>query len=275
MREPSWPRGISTGVVLGLAELTKTTWIVLYALWPLLWLAQSRRGSRCREAIRLLGLVVVSLYVLNLGSLFDGTFRPLRDYRFISRALGGSLESPGNRLARGWLGGLPVPLPSQYVQGIDVQKHEFEGRMHSYLAGELRVGGWWYYYLYGLGVKLPLGTLGLLALSSWLAATSRGYRGPPASELALLSPPLIVIALVSSQTGFNHHVRYVLPALPFLFISAGRLGRERGLGDRGVWWTAVALHAATAAAPALGTRRDGCRISTRSREGRAAVMNTC
>ena len=28
--------------------------------------------------------------------------------------------------------------------------------------------------------------------------------------------------LVSSQTGFNHHLRYVLPAFPFLFIFASR-----------------------------------------------------
>jgi len=31
-----------------------------------------------------------------------------------------------------------------------------------------------------------------------------------------------VLWLVSSQTGFNHHLRYVLPAFPFLFIFASR-----------------------------------------------------
>jgi hypothetical protein len=34
-----------------------------------------------------------------------------------------------------------------------------------------------------------------------------------------------IITLVSSQTGFNHHMRYVLPALPFLLIGAGKLGQ--------------------------------------------------
>jgi hypothetical protein len=32
-----------------------------------------------------------------------------------------------------------------------------------------------------------------------------------------------VLALASSQTGFNHHVRYVLPVLPFAFLGAGRV----------------------------------------------------
>src|SRR6202158_4789086 len=36
LRERTWPRAIAAGAVLGLAELTKTSWIILFALWPLL-----------------------------------------------------------------------------------------------------------------------------------------------------------------------------------------------------------------------------------------------
>jgi len=32
------------------------------------------------------------------------------------------------------------------------------------------------------------------------------------------------LALVSSQTGFNHHLRYILPAMPFIFIGTSRVG---------------------------------------------------
>ncbi len=39
----------------------------------------------------------------------------------------------------------------------------------------------------------------------------------------LLIPALLVFALVSSQTGFSHHLRYVLPAFPFVFIWMGSL----------------------------------------------------
>ena len=44
-------------------------------------------------------------------------------------------------------------------------------------------------------------------------------------ELVLLTPPIAVFVLVSSQTGFNHHLRYVLPAFPFLFIWISKVGR--------------------------------------------------
>jgi len=40
--------------------------------------------------------------------------------------------------------------------------------------------------------------------------------------LYLLAPAIGILWLVSSQTGFNHHLRYVLPAFPFLFIFASR-----------------------------------------------------
>jgi hypothetical protein len=38
---------------------------------------------------------------------------------------------------------------------------------------------------------------------------------------------LTVLVLVSSQTGFSHHLRYVLPILPFLYVWASRVVQDR------------------------------------------------
>ena len=38
LKDPSWDRALVVGIVLGLAELTKTTWVALFVLWPALWL---------------------------------------------------------------------------------------------------------------------------------------------------------------------------------------------------------------------------------------------
>jgi len=40
-----------------------------------------------------------------------------------------------------------------------------------------------------------------------------------------LAPAAVVLTLVSSQTGFNHHLRYVLPIFPFVFIWASKVAR--------------------------------------------------
>jgi 4-amino-4-deoxy-L-arabinose transferase-like glycosyltransferase len=236
LRRPGWGRTLVAGFALGLAELAKTTWLVLFPLWPLLWLAwQGRRReeasavSRFGQAGQLTVMLVVAVYLLNLGYGFDGSFGRLGDYRFKSQALTGPADSgggsDGNRFAGGWLADLPVPLPQDYLRGIDLQRFDLERKASSYLHGEWRVGGWWYYYLYAAAIKVPLGTWLLVFLAAWLQV--RGERGRLSLKdaLALFAPPVAVVVLVSSQTGFNHHFRYVLSALPFLFIFAGGTAR--------------------------------------------------
>jgi hypothetical protein len=72
----------------------------------------------------------------------------------------------GNRFKDSWLAGLPVPLPKNYLLGIDLQKSDFEDyHGPSYLRGEFRNKGWWYYYLYALAIKAPLGTWVLFLLA--------------------------------------------------------------------------------------------------------------
>src|SRR6266852_4090544 len=60
LREPSWSTAFVGGATLGLAELTRSTWLVLFLLWPLLWLVFkylkpriSDRGAWSHQAIQL------------------------------------------------------------------------------------------------------------------------------------------------------------------------------------------------------------------------------
>lgn len=275
LRSPSFSRAIATGLALGLAELTKATFLVFYAIWPLAWAFWRMTGSRKeaagafhhnssdlapsarRQAAQLLLMAALSVYVINLGYGFEDSLKPLGDFNFVSETLGGAYEMARpesltrNRFASTPLAGLRIPLPGNYVQGIDQQKHDFEQGYKSYLRGEWRHGGWWYYYLYGLAVKVPLGTwlLFVLALAGALYRNRRrcvvsqhettDARADTAlgtvqfcqatwrDEFVLLLPAAVILAFVSSQTGFNHHLRYVLPIFPFVFIWIGRLGRPR------------------------------------------------
>jgi hypothetical protein len=230
LQRPNWTLTLWAGMILGLAELSKTTWVLLVPVWVASWAIYAIRNSgRARsggwtELRQLTAILLTALCVLNAGYGFEDVGRSLREYRFVSRALTNEAEDGTrvNRFVGTWVGRVPVPLPRNYVQGIDVQKRDFESGKRSYLRGEWRTEGWWYYYLYGLVVKTPIGTLvvfGMAALNYALCGGSRfGWR----DELILLLPGLVVLTFVSSQTGLNHHLRYVLPALPFLFVWAGR-----------------------------------------------------
>jgi hypothetical protein len=276
LKHPSWRRALATGAALGLAQLTKTTWIVLFGLWPALWLfwigtrrgttpAPYDRSSTVTAATQLAVLLVFGVYVLNLGYFFDGTLTKLGDYTFTSRSLSGAVRegAAGNRFAGTWLGKVPVPLPRNYVLGIDLQKKDFENydSPWSFLLGEWKDGGWWYYYLYGLSAKTTLGLQALVGLGV-LTVLVRGRRNPnwhqavsptageaesrPTVEseslgrgarlrsgnigfrdlVILAAPGVTVLTLVSSQLRFNQHVRYALPALGFAIVFTGSVA----------WW---------------------------------------
>lgn len=231
LREPNWGRAFGVGAMLGVAELAKTTLVALYLVWPIAWtiwsLASGQRQA-AQLASRFAQLVVtaaISIYVINVGYAFEGSFQPLGEYHFLSEALAGprgaaGTSKPVNRFVDGPLARLPVPLPANYLHGIDQQKRDFELGSDSYLRGEWRRGGWWYYYLYGLVVKVPLGTWTL----AMIIVAGRFRAGKDAAwrdTFVLLLPAAAMLLLVSSQTGFNHHLRYVLPIFPFLFIWLG------------------------------------------------------
>ena len=241
LHAPTWGRAAGAGALLGLAELTKSTWFVLFALWPITWIVYRlvERPTQLRrklvgQAAQMGGILFLALWILNAGYGFEGSFERLGDFRFVSVTLRGTDRDEvapggmhvGNRFARGPLRDVRVPLPENYVLGIDFIKMEYERKYWSYLRGKWRFGGWWYYYLYAMLVKEPLGTWGLALLAAGaVVVCHRTYGAPAQEELLLLLPLIVVLVLVSSQTGFNHHLRYVLPIYPFAFILIARVGR--------------------------------------------------
>jgi glutamine amidotransferase-like uncharacterized protein len=263
---PEWYRAGIAGGLLGLALLCKMTWVFALPLWPILFLAYrlfrpSQQHSIPRDAVQLVALLSFAVYLVNTGYGYQGTLKPLKDYHFLSRALGSevpdkSLATSGNRFSRSLLGCLRAPFPEDYVRGADLQLAEFERGQPSYLFGSWSPHGWWNYYLVGLLIKTPVGTIALAILVILNAARVRGSRSTTrpggahveqrlprrpsfADQLLLLAVAATVIAGVSTQTGFSRHFRYVLPAFPFLFIWVSQVGRF--LDRANPWYTALVL----------------------------------
>lgn len=153
LKVPGWVRATATGLALGLALLAKFSSLLLFGVWPLLWLVDQARRGRSGWLQRLgraagHGALVVSLAVLviDAGYGLEGLFRPLGSFAFTSGSLtrprqpgDGPPPTTGNGLLdlahrhrvnrfRGtWLGALPVPLPRYFLVGFDLQKFEAEG----------------------------------------------------------------------------------------------------------------------------------------------------
>ena len=220
-RHPTWRRTLLCGVVLGLAVLSKTTWLAAYPLLlvaTLCWTFSTSGVSRKRRWMRAAVMVCISVYILNLGYLFEGTGTRLGDFPFVSTTLSGQRgKIVDNRFSDSLLGKVPVPLPRNFVLGVDVQKYEFDERDYdSYLRGNWSKQGWWYYYIYGLSIKTPLGCLAIVLCGVFVLARQKPLALP--DVVSLLLPGLGILCLVSSQTGFSHHLRYVLPATPYFLL---------------------------------------------------------
>ncbi len=230
LRHPGWAGAWFAGLALGLAELTKATWLILYGLWPLLTLLWRRWGERTtlvRPVVQAgqVGLIlVVSWLALNTVYGWQGTGRPLGEFRFVSRLLAGADrdEPEGNRFHGAWLAHLPVPAPADYLLGLDVQRRDFEAGWPFYFRGEWRQGGRWDFYLHALTLKVPLGVLVLVLAALLLFLLGKTGRHPRAAEALLWLPAMALLLLISSQTGLNY-LRYALPFFPLVLVAAGKL----------------------------------------------------
>jgi hypothetical protein len=281
----SWRRALAAGVALGLTQLVKFSALTLYpafVVWAVVHYAfrRDRRESLGRVALQFAAVVALSVAVVNQAYRWEGAFTGLGRFPFVSDALTKPRTSPGGplmrtnnlayqrigaqRVNRFWetpLQDVPCPLPYHFVAGFDEQKLESEGKYAMYLRGrfarplpdpggqapgdasESGRRGWWYYYLYALGVKTPIGTLALLGAASWLA-----LRRPTARTTApVLFLAAVPIATMSFMTDINLGLRYVLPALPFLFLFAGTVvavGRprwRRALAAAALAWNGTSL----------------------------------
>ena len=249
LKRPSWQNCLLAGSMLGVSLLCKTTLLVLFVVLPCVslnfWLrTNSTRLVIVQRAVMCSVMLLVCLWVINSGYAYVGSFERLGTFRFQSEALSGvPLEKNtqgANRFADSVMRHLPVPVPRDYLQGIDRQRTDFEDGCRSYLRGAWKERGWWYYHLYGLAVKTPLGVLFILTLAIAATFFANGYSATGLDELCLVLVSVAILTVVSSQTGFSMHVRYVIPALPFLFIWMSKVARSITLGHQPIAFALVA-----------------------------------
>lgn len=227
-----WCAGFA-GALLGISQLSKFVCVFLYPLFAAQWAFRVfairghkdpslALGSGCRNPAsvgQLLLIIFLSIYVTNLGYGFEGSFRPVATYQFS----GSRLSKLSDLLGKMSLAdSIPVPFPAAYVRGIDaVSETADQPNRFTFLHGQWRELASWQFYLYALMMKVPLGTLLLLGVSTATSFT-RGGRLCLHDFSHFAAPILVVFFFVSWATTEHLSFRYLLPALPFAVIWASR-----------------------------------------------------
>jgi hypothetical protein len=101
----------------------------------------------------------------------------------------------------------------------------------SFLLGETRLIGWWYYFPCCVLFKTPTATLAAIVLVPGILFLLRRRNKTPASSATAISPtawfvvccavPVTVYGGSAMLTNLNIGLRHILPLYPFLFVSLG------------------------------------------------------
>ncbi len=225
---PTWRGAVLVGLLLGLAQLTKFTSLLLYPLCVAIWFVIRPRNpaivaARWRSTMGQWGLAcLASLVVLSAGYLFQGTLEPLKNYQFQSRAMqqiAGVLRPIDN---------LPVPFPRDYLEGLDQQRRMMEAPHPVYLNGKWSQQGFDEYYLRTLEYKLPHATQALCLFAVLCVAFPGTFSGRLlrlGRVQTVMWLPVVVLVALASSIGMQLGIRYILPALPLMYLFAAQTAR--------------------------------------------------
>jgi 4-amino-4-deoxy-L-arabinose transferase-like glycosyltransferase len=220
------------GLALGLALGTKLSAIPFCGLGAIVlaglryWQREGRAdaGPPVTPAAWLVGGGVVALAVATVLTLaYGGRFIYLTDetHKF-NQALWWVFGAKGtlHDWAYALFAKVPVPEALQwYLGGIEaVTVHNDTGHL-SYLLGEERLNGWWYFYFVALAAKTPL-PLQVLGVPGLVLLVRDGLRERDARRLA---PPAIFVALMAFASVYSHiniGIRHIIVLYPLLAVGA-------------------------------------------------------
>lgn len=221
------------GLAWGGAVAVKFTALLLL---PVLF-ALAALGRRPRQVVADMAIFcAVALLTINLPTGFAGSGRPLGSFSLPT--------GPARVLQQTLPGWLPVPLPATYVQGLSTQMLDVsEGEFPTYFAGSWRTRGPWYYDIAAFVAKTPLPALVVLVLGIGAIC----LRPLPGAERLAVLAPIGLTFVAASFSALKIGVRYLLPAIPLLYLAGAALvGRAPGRRVKFAMLAAVALQAGIA-----------------------------
>jgi tetratricopeptide (TPR) repeat protein len=238
-RRPSRWNAAAVAACTALAFVTKFSALVLApVLLALLALAIVRGTIRSRHAA-LLATAIIAATFLAVWAVYGFRYAPSSNPDWLLRgdAIAGRVGAPWLVTLLEWMD-VHRLLPNAFAQGL-VFSVASARELPAFLAGEVRPGGWWYYFPVAVALKTPLSIL-ILSLAGSVMAIRQPRDARATAAFVLL--PVVIWLAVAAMSGVNLGVRHVLPLYPFAMLLAALAGVEL-LARRGTARAALALAA--------------------------------
>jgi len=235
--EPGFIKALLAGLTLGAAPATKLTLLILYPCWTILFigrmlqlqatkkvLVKTHTCSPVRFIILASVALIVSVLVIDATYLFHDLSFSLARWQPKTSSIFRGIDEFGIRTHSSWLLNTPLPIPLELVRGLDVQIADTERPQLTYLLGQTRLGGWWYWYPVAFLVKLPLPALILLILALFLLPSAlRDCDHKLWGVICLLFPAAegALVIITTTGAGTNAAFRYMIPSLALLCVWLG------------------------------------------------------
>lgn len=233
--ERSLKNGLICLLALGIAQMAKYTAIMLYPLFLVtllvhdspLWLKAPREKGLLKDLTLKyikysLAAFFASILLINLGFLFNQTFKLFGEYEFRSDVFQ-SLQV-GLPILRN----MPVPVPYPYLQGLDWMRNtESTGSLagNVYLLGQVStLQGFPGYYFVASLLKVPIATQIILIAALFVYFTRKDHReNLRRNEIFLLIPVLFYAMYFNFFFNTQIGIRYFLPVFSLLHVFSGNL----------------------------------------------------
>jgi 4-amino-4-deoxy-L-arabinose transferase-like glycosyltransferase len=215
-RDGRWRHVALLAACVALAVLSKFSGLLLAPIIVLLLAVMvARRSLDAKRALAVLGIVAV----VTLGAawgMYGFRYLPSASPAWAFELQGTPLTGQSPALARvvQWIDSHRL-LPNAFTQGAFYTQASVT-QMPAFLAGEVREGGWWYYFPAAIALKTPLAMLLLLAIGLLTCVRRRAVLG--GRNLLFVLVPAGLYLAAAMQSGVNIGLRHVLPIFPFLIL---------------------------------------------------------
>ena len=203
---PTWKRSVVLGIAIGLGALSKYSFLVFFPVSAIAIVLARISVHRALCAVhKLLVSLAVAFVVIWGGYKFQyDTLQHASNYPygiatvFVPKSMDAKAQWFDSHVK------VPAPL---FITGLGIVKEHNKHGHESFLLGQYRTMGWWYYFPVLFFFKTPLAFLAL-ALAGTILIARRAREG-----LVLVLPPIAMMLSVL-DTHINIGVRHILPIYP-------------------------------------------------------------